>query len=109
MQQLDEQVWVAGQITAGDIPAIAAAGFKAVICNRPDGEEPGQPEWGAIAAAAADAGMTTHFLPMNSRDVPPEAATGFAKVLGDTDGKVFAYCRSGARCAAIWNAAKTLV
>ena len=29
---------VTGQIAPADLPAIAQAGFRAIICNRPDGE-----------------------------------------------------------------------
>ncbi|MGR3364468.1 MAG: TIGR01244 family sulfur transferase [Maritimibacter harenae] len=109
MQQLDQQVWVSPQIQPADVETIAAEGFKAIVCNRPDGEEPGQPDWASVEAAAKAAGLRTYYLPMASREVPADTADGFAKAMSETDGKVFAYCRSGARCTAIWNAAKARV
>ena len=39
---LSDTLSVAGQISPADLPAIARAGFKSLICNRPDGESPGQ-------------------------------------------------------------------
>ena len=40
--KLTESLSVAAQITPQDIPNLAAQGFTAVVCNRPDGEVPGQ-------------------------------------------------------------------
>ena len=39
---LTDTLAVAPQIVPGDIPAIATAGYRVLINNRPDGEEPGQ-------------------------------------------------------------------
>ena len=79
MQQLDQQVWVSPQIQPADVETIAAEGFKAIVCNRPDGEEPGQPDWASVEAAAKAAGLRTYYLPMASREVPADTADGFAK------------------------------
>ena len=41
---LDDRFASAGQITPDDLAAIAAAGYRSIICNRPDGEGgPDQP------------------------------------------------------------------
>ena len=40
---LSASLSVAPQLTAGDVAEAARAGFRAIIDNRPDGEEPGQP------------------------------------------------------------------
>lgn len=109
MKQLDSQVWVSAQIQPEELAGLAQQGFKAIVCNRPDGEEPGQPRFADMEAAASAHGMTAVYLPMTSRDVAPDQAAEFARMLGATDGKVFAYCRSGARCEAIWTAAKARV
>ncbi|TIO54795.1 MAG: TIGR01244 family phosphatase, partial [Mesorhizobium sp.] len=42
-RQISEDYSVSGQIQPEDIVAIKDAGFKSVICNRPDDEQPGQP------------------------------------------------------------------
>ena len=42
-RQITDEYAVSGQIAADDIAAIKAAGFRSIICNRPDDEQPGQP------------------------------------------------------------------
>ena len=54
------------QISVADVATAAAQGYRTLICNRPDGEEPGQPDWAAIEAAAKAAGMETFFLPVSN-------------------------------------------
>ena len=41
--QLTDNIGVAGQISLDQVRGIAAAGYKVLVNNRPDGEEPGQP------------------------------------------------------------------
>ena len=43
IRKITDELSVAPQISACDIGAIAVAGFRAVICNRPDGESSDQP------------------------------------------------------------------
>ena len=105
MTKLDDQVTVAPQITVDDVAEIKAQGYTGLMCNRPDGEDPGQPAWAEIEAAAQEAGLATYFLPVQSRPEAEVAAEGFAKALEETD-KLFAYCRSGTRCQLIYQAAK---
>ena len=50
-RQITEDYAVSGQIAAEDVGAIKAAGFRSVICNRPDEEQPGQPSHAVIEAA----------------------------------------------------------
>ena len=42
---------VAGQIQPEDVRALAQHGYRVIICNRPDNEEPNQPSMAAVAAA----------------------------------------------------------
>lgn len=109
MRQIDERVSVSGQIGPEDIAAVAAAGFKAVICNRPDDEHgPGQPSFAAVAAAARAAGLTAHHIPFGAEGPHPGQAEEVAAVLAATDGPVFFYCRSGARSTNIYGRARAL-
>lgn len=54
---------VMGQISAADIPALHAAGFKTIINNRPDDEEPGQPTAAETQAAVEAAGLAYIYQP----------------------------------------------
>ena len=56
-QQLANDFAVAGQITVDDVPEIAAAGYRCLICNRPDHEDAGQPTVADIRAACEQHGI----------------------------------------------------
>lgn len=88
---------VAPQPQTDELAALAADGFVAVICNRPDAEEPGQPSLDAMRAAAQDAGLAFHHIPVAGGLFPPAAVAAFAAVRRGTAGKVLAYCRTGTR------------
>ena len=58
-RQITEEYAVSGQITLDEVAAIKAAGFKSVICNRPDDEQPGQPSADSVKAAVEAAGLAS--------------------------------------------------
>ena len=101
--KLTDELTVSPQIQAEDVAAIAAAGFKMIVCNRPDGEEFGQPPFSLIEKAAADAGLEARFLPVVSGGMTLENVEDFDLALKEASGPVFAYCRSGTRCTALWS------
>lgn len=53
--KLSDDLSVSPQIVPAKMAAIKAAGYKSIICNRPDGE---QPTFSQIEAAAKAAGLT---------------------------------------------------
>ncbi len=109
MRQLDARVSVSGQIGPDDIAAVAAAGFRALVCNRPDDEHgPGQPPFAEVASAARAAGMTAHHIPFGGEGPHPGQAEELARVLAQTEGPVFLYCRSGARSSTLYARALAL-
>lgn len=93
---------VAPQIAPEDVPAIAAQGFRAIMCNRPDGEDPAQPPVAAIRAAAEAEGLAFAFVPVVSGDIRPQDLTGVRAALDGLPAPVLAYCRSGTRCRNLW-------
>ncbi|HBV55744.1 MAG TPA: TIGR01244 family phosphatase [Rhodobacteraceae bacterium] len=102
---LSSKISVAPQITADDVAKAKAAGFRAIICNRPDGEGADQPAFAEIAAAAKKAGLETRYLPIVSGKVSDDDATDFGKALIELPGPVLAYCRTGTRSATLWSLA----
>jgi len=97
---------VGPQIRPEDLAGVAAAGFRAVVNNRPDGEEPGQPAAAEIEAEAARLGLAYRFIPV-AHGLPVEvAARELAAFLDAADGPVFAFCRSGSRSAQLWSLAR---
>lgn len=102
VRKIDDSISVAPQIAVADLPELAAAGFKAIINNRPDGEEPGQPDGAAIAAAAGAAGMTYTAIPVTHAGFSMNQVEAMAAAVGAADGPVLAYCRSGTRSCNLW-------
>ncbi len=99
---------VTGQITPEDVAEIAAKGFAAIVCNRPDGEAEDQPSAAQIAEAAAANGLTFSFIPVTPGVFTDEQARELSAFLGGVDGRVLAYCRSGARSGSLWEHARDI-
>lgn len=99
---LSDTLSVAGQLSPADLPGIAHAGFKSVVCNRPDNESPGQFNHLDLAAAASQAGLALAYLPVVSGKVVPEDGQAFAALLRQLPAPTLAYCRSGMRSATLW-------
>ncbi len=100
--KIDDTISVAPQITLDDLPALAQAGFGAIICNRPDHEDPGQPSFADIENAARDVGLKAFHLPVTAPTLTDQAGDAMRAALVDLPGPVLAYCRSGMRSTALW-------
>ena len=88
---------VAPQLQPEDMASLAEAGYSTVICNRPDGEENGQPAVAEMRTAAEQAGMEFHHIPVSGGQFPDAAIDAFGSVRKSAEGKVLAYCRTGTR------------
>lgn len=99
---LTDSVGVAGQVRPADMPAIAEAGYKVVINNRPDGEAADQPRSEELAAAAAAAGLDYRYYPLNAMNYPGDDPEAMAALFDDNSRPVFAFCRSGTRSSNLW-------
>lgn len=108
IRQIDDTYAVCGQISVDDIATIKELGFRSIVCNRPDGEEPDQPEFAAIAEAARAAGLYVAHVPVGGMGLTPDAVTGMVDALDEMEKPVFAYCRSGARSTRIYEEASRL-
>ncbi len=97
-RQITEDYSVAGQIGPEEVSAIKAAGFKSVICNRPDNEQPGQPTADSVQAVVEAAGLGFRYIPVVSGQITADNVADMGEALDEMEGPVFAYCRSGARC-----------
>ncbi|WP_026987314.1 bifunctional protein tyrosine phosphatase family protein/NAD(P)/FAD-dependent oxidoreductase [Fodinicurvata fenggangensis] len=102
IRKIDDSLAVSPQIAVDDLPKLAAEGYRAVICNRPDGEGGDQPSFEEIERAARENGMEARYLPVDSGLVRDENADDFAEAMRTLPGPVLAYCRSGTRSATLW-------
>ena len=101
LKLIDDTLAVAAQLQPEELAVLAGQGFVAVICNRPDGEEPGQPILDDMRRAAQDAGLAFHHIPVAGGQFPPAAVAAFGAIRRGTPGKVLAYCRTGTRAATL--------
>ena len=107
VQKVTDNYTVSGQISASDVAVIKASGFNCIMCNRPDGEEYGQPDAETIKQAAEDLGIKFFYLPLGRTGISDELLNSFREVVNGDNGPVFAYCRSGTRCGMLWNASQS--
>jgi uncharacterized protein (TIGR01244 family) len=105
LRRLDDTISVAPQLSPEDLAAIKAAGFVAVINNRPDDEEPGQPSAIALQHAAEAAGLAYTALPVGHGFTHAQVAA-MRGALDAADGPVLAFCRSGTRSTYLWALAR---
>jgi len=100
-RRVTDQFSVSPQIAVGDVAQAAAEGFVLIINNRPDGEDPAQPDGAEIEAAARAAGLDYVAIPVRGG---PDAAQVLAQrqAVEAANGPVLAYCRSGTRSIVTW-------
>lgn len=92
---------VSPQIAPEDVSTIAAAGYKTILCNRPDGEVPPSHQAGAIKAATEAAGLRFVDNPFSHGQLTQALLDAQAATMAD-EGPVLAYCASGNRCTILW-------
>ncbi len=102
IRKITDKTSVTPQITAEDMTAIKEVGFRAIICNRPDGEGADQPSFEEIKAAAKGLGIKAAYVPVHSGMVQDADVDAFGAALADLPRPVLAYCRTGTRSATLW-------
>jgi uncharacterized protein (TIGR01244 family) len=103
IRQISPAYAVSPQIEAGDIPAIVAAGFKTILCNRPDGEVPPPLQAATIRAAAEGAGLRFVEIPVTHQTLNAQVVAAQSAAMAASDGPVLAYCASGTRSSIVWS------
>ena len=102
IRTLTAELSVAPQIAITDLRAVADAGFRSVICNRPDGEGPDQPVYSEIDRSAVEQGLQVRFLPAESGKVSDEQGAAFANFMAELPKPVLALCNTGMRSTTMW-------
>lgn len=102
-RQLTDELAVAPQIAVVDVADIKTAGFRSIVCNRPDGESFDQVDFSEIEAAAKAEGLDIVWQPISTGGLSDADAAQFGDIIRRLPKPVLAYCRSGTRCAALWS------
>lgn len=102
MQALAAGLWVSKQLLPDQVAGLKEAGFRAIICNRPDGEGGDQPLFAEIERAALACGIEAYYLPAESGKVSDAQGVAFGELLARLPKPVLAYCRSGMRSTTMW-------
>jgi uncharacterized protein (TIGR01244 family) len=106
-RKIDDHFLAAPQIAVSDIAEAMALGITTIINNRPDGEEPSEPQGAEIEAAAHAAGLGYVAIPVTHAGFSGPQVAAMAVALEAAKGPVLAYCRSGTRSTLLWALART--
>ncbi len=100
--RLIEDLSVRGQLFPEEVEAARDAGFTTIICNRPDGESPGQPCADEVRSAAEAIGLTFIDNPIAPGAPPEDAVRKQGEAIQAAAGRALAYCGSGQRATILW-------
>lgn len=85
-----------------DMAALAAAGFRSVICNRPDDEVPPGARAADMEAAARAAGLAFAAVEVTHAGIDLDLVEAQRRALASLPGPHFGYCAGGFRSSLIW-------
>lgn len=102
LKQVNQEFYVADQISQRDVAELANKGIKTIICNRPDGEGADQPNIIEIQEVASTHGIQVEYLPVVSGRVTDEQAEEFKSVYQSAQKPILAFCRTGTRSITLW-------
>jgi uncharacterized protein (TIGR01244 family) len=101
-KRLSKEITASPQVSLAELDALKQQGYRALICNRPDNEGPGQPSFAQIERAARDVGLQARHLPVEPGKATPADAAMFLKLMDELPKPIMAFCRTGMRSAALW-------
>jgi sulfide:quinone oxidoreductase len=93
---------VSPQILLAELDTITKQGFKALLCNRPDGESPDQTSYAEIEKGAQAQGLEIEWVPVVSGKITQEDVQAFSRAFDRLPKPLLAYCRTGTRSINLW-------
>jgi uncharacterized protein (TIGR01244 family) len=93
---------VSDQINIDDISKIKDAGFRTIICHRPDGEAEDQPPHELIEKAARSLDLQFVYQPISPGQFNNQLFEDFQIVCDSSPAPIFAFCRTGTRSCTVW-------
>lgn len=101
IRKLDDNFSITAQIMPDQVKAVAAAGYRSIVCARPDNEELGQPRFDEVARAAEAEGLQIVHIPV-SGGLGEGQIIRFHQAWEEMPKPVLGYCRSGARAGSLY-------
>ncbi|GJM12993.1 MAG: hypothetical protein DHS20C12_13960 [Pseudohongiella sp.] len=94
--KVNDQLSISGQLQAADIESLLREGVQLLLCNRPDGEESGQPTFAELAIAAQAVGIEAVHIPFKSGEMHAAQVADMVRLENDNL-RMHAFCRTGNR------------
>ncbi|SSY80804.1 TIGR01244 family sulfur transferase [Alysiella crassa] len=103
IEKIADYLYVSRQLNERTAKQVAQYNIKTVICNRPDGEEPNQPDFETVKAWLNANGIeNVIFMPTTMEDISDELLQEFEVTVAKSESPILAYCRTGTRSAMLW-------
>ena len=102
IRKISDALSVASQICAADVATIKAAGFVAIVNNRPDGEVADQPWNDDIEEEAERLGIPYHYVPVINAPFAPIMIEKTRVIMEQYSGPILFFCRTGTRATWLW-------
>ena len=99
---LDDRLHAAPQIALAEVAEAATRGYGALVSNRPDGEETGQPSADQMRLAAEAAGLAFRHIPVRPGALSEVEAEAMRAALDELPGPILGFCRTGTRTTYLW-------
>jgi uncharacterized protein (TIGR01244 family) len=99
---------VSPQPNKDDIKQLAKQGFRTIINNRPEGEEPGQLSPAEEKVEAEQQGLSYVHIPMTLATVTASDVEAFRRAVQESPQPVLAHCKGGTRSYLLWAAGEVL-
>jgi uncharacterized protein (TIGR01244 family) len=100
IRKIDDSFAITGQITPEQMESVSDAGYRSIVCARPDNEEQGQPSFDDVARAAEALGLEIVHIPV-SGGLGEGQIIRFHDAWEKMPKPMLGYCRSGARAGSL--------
>ncbi|KEC54025.1 TIGR01244 family sulfur transferase [Bartonella koehlerae] len=106
LQQIDSDIFISAQISVENIETLAQTGFKTIICNRPDQEDPHQPDFSIIQGEACKHGIKAYHIPIVPPTIKKSDIETMKTILKTASLPLLAYCHHGTRSMHLYRLAR---
>ena len=102
IHRITDVLSVADQLVTSDLRTIADAGFRSVICNRPDEEDEPHEIADEMAKRAIELNLEFRYQPVSGAFITDDDVLTHRDLLDKLPKPILSYCRSGTRCSKLW-------